>query len=181
MITIIASTNRKNSRTKLFTEEYFKLLQAHTEETVKMLFLEDLPEDFIHRAMYAEDAQSPSLTLIQDEYVLPATKFFFVMPEYNGSYPGIIKLFLDACSIRFYKDNFYGKKAGLAGVSSGRSGNLIGMDHFTTVLNYLGTQVLPNKLPISQCETLLNESKDQIVHQITLDAMKRQVLDFIAF
>ena len=180
MISVISSTNRKDSRTKIFTQQYFKFLQENTKEEVKLLCLEDLPEDFIHNAMYVSEKQTASLAAIQDEYILPANKFFFVMPEYNGSYPGIVKVFLDACSVRRYKENFFGKKAALAGISTGRAGNLLGMEHFTAILNYMGVQVLPNKLPISQCESLLND-KNEIQHNITLQVMKEQALDFIAF
>jgi NAD(P)H-dependent FMN reductase len=48
--------------------------------------------------------------------------------------PGSLKLFIDACSVREYKQNFKGKKAALVGIASGRAGNLRGMDHLTGVM-----------------------------------------------
>ena len=70
--------------------------------------------------------------------------------QYNSSYSGIIKLFIDAVSVRKYSETFKGKKIALMGVPSGRAGNLRGMDHLTTALNYLGMIVFPNRLPLPQ-------------------------------
>ena len=109
--------------------------------------------------MYTEEGQSKALAEIQDTYLTPASKFLFVVPEYNGGIPGALKLFLDACSIRNYKENFHGgKKAGLIGLSAGRSGNIRGMEYMTGFLNYLQIQVMPNKLPISSVESLLTDN-----------------------
>ena len=94
MITVISGTNRKGSECLNFAKLYADLLQKHTEEKVKLLSLEQIPHDWFHEAMYSE--QSPSVAALQDEYVLPADKMVFVMPEYNGSYPGSVKLFIDA-------------------------------------------------------------------------------------
>lgn len=128
MITVISATNRKDSEAQDFAKFYVKTLSARTSEEVKLLALEEIPHDWFHPDMYAEKGQSPSLARLQDEYMLPAGKFVFVIPEYNGSFPGVLKLFLDACSVRKYHETFKGKKAALLGVASGRAGNLRGMD-----------------------------------------------------
>jgi chromate reductase len=47
-------------------------------------------------------------------------------------------------------------KACLVGVSTGRAGNLRGMEHLTNILNYLKINVYHNKLPISRVDTLLD-------------------------
>src|SRR5690606_19694238 len=80
-------------------------------------------------------------------------KFIFVVPEYNGSFPGILKLFLDSIPTKFWAD----KKACLVGVSDGRAGNLRGMEHLTGILQYLKMHVFYNKLPISLINKVMNE------------------------
>jgi NAD(P)H-dependent FMN reductase len=122
--------------------------------------LEEIPHDWFHPDMYGKNGQTPSLTRIQDEFMVPADKFLFVVPEYNGGFPGALKLFIDGCSVRKYKETFSGKKAALVGIASGRAGNLRGMEHLTGILNYLGTIVMPNKLPISSIGKLLDEEKN---------------------
>jgi chromate reductase, NAD(P)H dehydrogenase (quinone) len=178
MITVISGTNRKGSECLNFAKLYADLLQKHTEEEVKLLALEQIPHDWFHAAMYSE--QSPSVAALQDEYVLPADKMVFVMPEYNGSYPGSVKLFIDACSVREYSRNFQNKKAALVGIASGRAGNLRGMDHLTGVLNYLGMTVMPNKLPISSIFKLKN-GNGEIADADTLKVMDAHARAFVGY
>jgi chromate reductase len=155
MITVISGTNRKNSEA-----------------------LENIPHDWFHEDMYS--TPSASLIKLQDEYILPADKLVFFIPEYNGGFPGTIKLFIDACSVREYDRNFQGKKAALLGVASGRAGNLRGMDHLAGVLNYLGSITMPNKLPISQIKKLKDE-EGAIADEETLQVMEEHAREFLAF
>ncbi len=180
MITIIASTNRKNSDTSRFADHYADLLRQHSTVDVQLLKLEEIPHDWFHPDMYSAQKQTPSLAKLQDQYVLGAEKFVFIIPEYNGSFPGSLKLFLDACSIRKYKESFKWKKAALVGVASGRAGNLRGMDHFADVLNHVGSVVLPNKLPISKIGALIDE-QGKISDEGTNAALKGQIEEFLAF
>lgn len=179
MITLICGTNRKGNDTELITNLIYDLLLDHAEEEVKVFRLTDLPTDFIHPDMYTEAGQVGSISQIQDSYLLPASKFWFVFPEYNGGIPGILKLFLDAVSVRAIKPTFSGKKACLTGVSSGRAGNLRGMDHLTSILNYLHVTVFPNRLPISSIRSLIGDGaiKDQYTSQV----LENQVVEFIKF
>jgi chromate reductase len=160
MITVISGTNRKGSETAHFAKHLFDVLKKESKGEVKYLDLQDLPHDWFHSEMYASDTQSASLSKIQDDCILPAEKLVFVIPEYNGGFPGVVKMFIDACTIRSYADNFKGKKAAIMGVASGRAGNLRGMEHLTGVLNYLGATVMPNRLPISSIGRLLDEDKN---------------------
>lgn len=180
MITVIAGTNRKGSATSHFAKYVHAQLEKESQEEVKLLDLQDLPHDWFHNLMYSADQQSASLTKVQDEFILPADKFVFIIPEYNGGFPGVIKLFIDACSIREYAKNFKGKKAALMGVASGRAGNLRGMEHLTGVLNYLGTTIMPNRLPISSIDKVLNDEKE-IVDEDTQKVISDFVTSFVNF
>ena len=181
MITVISGTNRKGSRCKVFAQQYFEFLrEAVGEEAVRFLALEDISQEWLAADMYIQERQDPELAAIQDEYVLPAQAFVFISPEYNGSFPGALKLFIDACSIRQYAANFKGKKAALVGVSTGRAGNLRGMSHLAGVLNYLGTVTMPDQLPISRIAELLNADM-HITDEVTLAVMKAHAEEFVRF
>ena len=160
MITVIAGTNRKGSKSAHFAKHLIEVIKKESDVKVKFLDLQDLPHDWFHNEMYKPEMLSESFTDAQDEFIFPAEKFVFVIPEYNGSYPGVLKLFLDACSVRNGGDNFKGKKAAMLGVSAGRSGNLRGMEHLTAVMNYFGTTVMPNRLPISGINKVLDENNN---------------------
>lgn len=179
MITIISGTNRKNSKTEIVSKTYLELFKKNTDEAVNFFSLDNLPADFLNEAMYSLDGQSIVLAKLQDEIIIPANKFFVVSPEYNGGMPGILKLFLDAISVRENAANFKTKKVGLAGVASGRAGNLRGLDQLTTVFNHVGSIVMPNKLPISGISSVTDDHT--VTDEGTLDTMEKQVKDFIAF
>jgi chromate reductase, NAD(P)H dehydrogenase (quinone) len=179
MITIISGTNRKNSQTRIVANTYFELFKKATDAPVHLIALEDVPMDFISEHMYDADGQSKSLSDLQNEKLLPANKFFIVSPEYNGGVAGILKLFLDAVSIREYAATFKGKKAALAGVSSGRAGNLRGLDQLTGILNHLGTMVMPSTLPLSGIDKLTDGSL--VTDPGTLQNMTKQVKAFVEF
>ncbi len=181
MITVFSATNRRNSATRKVAEQVFDMFKQLTDEPVKFFSLEDLPDDILHIDMYGTGNQSPALSAIQDEFFIPANKLYFVIPEYNGGFPGILKLFIDACSIRDYKGTFHGgKKAALMGVSSGRAGNLRGLEHFTGVLNYLHISVMPPHNPISGIEKLLAED-GKLHDDAAVQAMEDHVKKFIAY
>lgn len=180
MITVISGTNRRGSHTEKFAKHFFKLIKSKVDVPVKYFSLQKLPDDILHVGMYQNKKQSKSLRKIQEEIMIPANKFFVVSPEYNGSIPGVLKLFLDACSIHEYKPTFKGKKAGLVGIASGRAGNLRGMDHLGSVFNHVGTEVMGFKLPISKCEDLIGE-KGKITDEDALKTMEEFVDSFLEY
>lgn len=165
----------------MILSEYIKgLLQSKTEEEIRLLSLTDLDSNIFSSEMYSQQSISRKVWELEDELIIDAHKFIFVVPEYNGSFPGVLKHFVDALSIRDRNRIFKNKKAGLIGVSSGRAGNLRGIDHFSTILNYLGVAVFPNLLPISVFDSLLDAEK-QLTHINTQKVLDTYTTDFLKF
>src|SRR5690606_6939479 len=135
---IISATNRKHANSLKVAKFYQQQLLKKGEEFA-ILSLEDLPPNISQSDLYGK--RSEAFAAIQEK-IFQAKKFVFIIPEYNGSYPGILKLFIDACS---YPTSFHHKKAALVGVSTGKYGNIRGIDHFTGVCNYMRMHVLPLK------------------------------------
>lgn len=165
MITVISGTNRPNSYSIRLANYYLDAL-AGKGETVSLLSLNDLPGTITISDLYGN--RSEEFTPFQDK-IDTSDKFIFIIPEYNGSFPGILKVFMDACS---FPDSFSGKKAALVGISSGRYGNIRGIDHFTGVCNYCGLHVLPLRIhipmikeEISKDNQLLKEDTRRFVHE----------------
>ena len=180
MITIISGTDRKDGLTHILATHYQTLIESKTTEGVRLFSLRDLPPDLYGAAMYKKDTLSTAFQAIEDELLVPADKFIFVIPEYNGSFPGILKLFVDAASIRSKMSIFKNKKAALVGVATGRAGNIKGLEHFTSVMMFMGVTVLPNLLPISAFNKLLNTSNN-IADANALMAIEKQVDEFLKF
>jgi chromate reductase, NAD(P)H dehydrogenase (quinone) len=171
MITIISATNRASSNSLKVATKYSQLLEKQGIES-KLFSFEQLPSDFISTDLYGK--RSENFQQLLNEYIISTQKFVFVIPEYNGSFPGILKTFLDAVS----PDINRGKKVALVGVSSGRAGNLRGMEHITGILNYLGMHVHPNKLPISSVLTLLNE-QGLVIDENTIKMLEKQITELV--
>jgi chromate reductase, NAD(P)H dehydrogenase (quinone) len=180
MIVIISGTDRKDGLTHTLADHYFQEISKKTDEKVALFSLEDLPPDLYGADMYKKDTLSDEFQKIENELLIPAHKFVFVIPEYNGSFPGILKLFIDAASIRSKMAIFKGKKAALVGVATGRAGNTRGLEHFTSVMMYMGVTVMPNLLPLSSFHKLLNEDK-KIQDEGTLKAIDGQIDGFLEF
>lgn len=150
---IISGTNRKHSNSLKVAKFYLKELEKRGED-FDILSLEDLPANIIETDMYGK--RSEAFAKIQEK-VSQAKKFVFIIPEYNGSYPGILKLFMDCCA---FPASFYHKKAALVGVSTGKYGNIRGVDHFTGVCNYMRMHVLPLKIHIPLIQNELNSDEE---------------------
>ena len=173
MTTIIACTNRPGSNTLKLAKHYQTILdqKGHPSE---ILSLTDLPETFLTSDMYGK--RSEAFQLIQNK-ITASTKFLFVIPEYNGSFPGVIKAFIDACK---FPDSFYGKKAALVGLSSGKYGNVRGVEHFTGICHYIHLHVMPLRLHIPAIEKELDENGN-LIKEDTLRFIDQQAEQFIAY
>jgi chromate reductase len=173
MITIISGTNRADSLTIKLAEYYRRQFQIKGIEA-KLLPLTELPANIIESDLYGK--RSAAFEPIQ-EIITQTEKFLFIIPEYNGSFPGVLKVFIDACS---FPDSFYEKKAALTGVSAGKYGNIRGIDHFTGVCHYLHLHVMPLKIHISAIRKELDENGN-LFQADTVGFVDEQIEKFILF
>lgn len=176
MITVISGTNRPNSRTKDVANVITDLLKAK-DQKVQLLALDEMDWTNLTEIMYDPKQHTDALRQADEQYMIGTHKWIIVSPEYNGSFPGILKLFFDAISTHRYADTFVGKHAMLVGVAAGRAGNLRGMEHLTGFLNYLKVHVFPQKLPISSIEQVM-EGGD--MNDATKDVLSQHLDAFIA-
>ncbi len=114
---------------------------------------------------------------IEDIYLKPVDKFIFIMPEYNASFPGVLKMLMDNCDV---KKCWWYKKAALIGVSDGRAGNLRGTEHMTAILNYLKVNVLYNKLLLSKIGEEVSK-EGVLLKPATEQSISAQIEEFIRF
>jgi len=166
MYLVISGTNRPDSNTIKVAQQYQYLLNENNISS-KLLSLEGL--NVLEK--------NPGFSKIENEILMPAQKFIFIVPEYNGSFPGVLKAMFDISDV---KKTWSGKKALLTGVSTGRAGNLRGMEHLTGILHFMRVVVHPDKLPISIVDKLFNGS-NMIGDKATLTAIKTQLSEFIFF
>jgi len=173
MITIIAATNRPNSNTLKVAKYYQQQLKQKGVES-NLFSLEHLPIDVLNTDMFGK--RSTAFQKIQD-LISNTDKFLFVMPEYNGSYPGVLKVLIDACN---FPDSFYDKKTALVGLSSGKYGNIRGVDHFTGVCHYIHLHILPLRIHIPNIKTEL-DTDGNLIKEDTVKFTNEQIEKFIKF
>lgn len=163
--TVISGTNRSGSHTEKVALKYVELLENKGINT-RFFSLEN----------FNPLERNEKFKSVEEEFLIPAQKFIFIIPEYNGSYPGVLKTMIDNSDIRKV---WYYKKALLTGVASGRAGNLRGMDHLADTLQYLRMTVHYNKLPISKINKIWENFGN--LDPETLRVINLQLEEFIGF
>mmetsp|Transcript_20110 Transcript_20110/g.46636 ORF Transcript_20110/g.46636 Transcript_20110/m.46636 type:complete len:179 (-) Transcript_20110:1328-1864(-) len=154
-IIVVSSTNRKNALSARVADYYVNLLHKRKCNS-QVLDLTDLPPDFTVTALYENNGKNPTFNRLR-ECIETAKKYVFIVPEYNGSFPGVLKAFIDG--LRF-PDTYREKKCAMVGVSKGPNGGVFAMSHLTDVFHHLGMHVHPLKprlgnIKDSRLETVL--------------------------
>ncbi len=174
MITIVAGTNRKNSKSKMVSIIYQGILsELGIESTI--LDLANIPSDFIVSALYENSGKNSDFNKYR-QIVEDTSKFVFIVPEYNGSFPGVLKAFIDGLK---YPDSFTNKKCALVGISSGVQGGGLAVSHLTDIFNYCGMHVLALKPKLARIEA--NTSDEKIINELyqeLLETQAQQLIDF---
>ena len=93
MIKIVIGTNRKNSNSETIARIYQRMLKEKREDA-EIMSMEELPEDFAFSALYQNTGKNQAFNVFV-ERLRVADKMVFVIPEYNNSFPGVLKTFFD--------------------------------------------------------------------------------------
>ena len=174
MITIIVGTNRRDSVSQLIGIQYSEILKEQNVDA-NVLNLRDLPSDFIKSALYENIGKNEQFNTIR-ELMNQSQKFVFVIPEYNGSFPGVLKAFIDGLD---RSKALMDKKCALIGLSAGGQGAGLALSHFTDILNYCGTNVLAYKLRIPNIGDSMTDNK--ITDELFLSKINKQAQKLIEF
>ncbi len=110
--------------------------------------------------------------------------FIISSPEYNSSISGVLKNTIDWASrpepSRPPLECFTDKTAALIAASPGALGGLRGLLALRTILNNIGTHVIPKQFALSKANEAFDESgklKDP-KQQATIEAVARTLVDF---
>ncbi len=174
MITVISSTNRENALTRHLAHYYQSLLDKHQVKS-KLLDLQELPHDFSFSALYQNSGKNERFNQFQ-QVIDEQDKFVFIVPEYNGSFPGILKTFIDGLR---YPDSLADKKAALVGLSSGIQGGALALSHLSDILSYLGTDVLGLRVRLHQIHEHFKNNR--VTHPLFNELLEQQIERFIDF
>ncbi|MCS6795753.1 MAG: NAD(P)H-dependent oxidoreductase [Raineya sp.] len=174
MITIVVGTNRNDATSEIIAQHYYNILQSKQVDS-EIVYLKDLPQDFVVSALYENEGKNPVFNAIREK-VLNAEKIIFIVPEYNGSFPGVLKAFIDGMP---YPNAFMDKKIALVGLSAGIQGGALALSHLSDIFSYLNAHVLGYKVKLIQIEK--NMQNEQITNKFYLQLIDNQIEKFISF
>jgi len=173
-LVIISGTNREEALTPTVANTYLKIAKEAGFDA-EIIDLRELPDDYLSSALYENAGKNEEFNEFR-QMMKQAKKFVFVIPEYNGSFPGVVKAFIDGLE---FPGTFRGKKAALVGVSSGMIGGAHAMSHLTDILNYCGTHILARKPRFTKISS--NLSSGSIINESYIDQIRKQVLELKEF
>ena len=139
MITIIAGTNRRNSLSLVFAHEIASIYSRQDIHS-KVLELAELPPETFSPDAYSEKPEKVE-EFTQD--VLNSSGLVMVVPEYNGSMPGALKLFIDLLP---YPDSFEERPVCYVGIASGQFAGLRPVEHLQQVFGYRNAYNFPRRV-----------------------------------
>ena len=171
---IISGTNREEAISPAVANLYQQLANNAGFKS-EVIDLRHIPQDFITSALYENAGKNEAFNIYRKK-MSQASKFVFIVPEYNGSFPGVLKAFIDGLE---YPSTFTNKKAALVGLSSGLLGSTHSMSHLTDVLNYCGTHVLARKPRLTKIDSYLNDGV--ILNEAYIRQLEKQVYELKSF
>ncbi len=100
--------------------------------------------DISQLPFYSQDLENdfPEMAANFKQAVIGADALLFVTPEYNRSFPGVLKNALDWGSRPYNANVWAGKPAAIAGASSGKIGTFGAQQHLRNVCSFLNINVM---------------------------------------
>ncbi|MCA9175981.1 MAG: NAD(P)H-dependent oxidoreductase [Planctomycetales bacterium] len=142
-IVVVCGTNREGSLSRLLSAEVAESYEKRG-HTADLLDMRELPTEVLDPNAYKE--KGSALQAIVDRF-LAADGVVFVIPEYNGSYPGILKLFIDMLP---YPEGFDSRPCAFIGLAAGEFKSLRAVEHFQQVAGYRNAYIYPRRMFIGQ-------------------------------
>ncbi len=173
MIVVISGTNRPGSKSLRVAGHVCRLVEQSGEE-VHLIDLGQLPPELFTPSAYAE---KPEAFAADQEAILAADGIVTVVPEYNGSFPGVLKYFIDM--LRF-PESLLGVPAAFVGVAAGEWGALRAVEQLEMVFQYRHAHLFGRRVFIKGISGILDEA-GEIADAEVLRRLEQQVTGFVDF
>ncbi|MDR9416195.1 MAG: NAD(P)H-dependent oxidoreductase [Gracilimonas sp.] len=170
---IISGTDRPNSNA-LKVSNYVRTLYSENGVNAEVISLEDFPLKDVVGGPYGK--KLPSIEKFR-EPIIKADGLVFVIPEYNGSYPGILKVFIDYLP---FPEAFEKMPMAFIGESAGAFGALRSVEQFQMVANYRNALQFPERVFIPRVNKEFEEGKG-LADSFKQKLLNSQIQNFIKF
>lgn len=173
MIEIISGTNRPRAKTRILSGMIERLYHALGADA-RILDLKDMPAEIFLPEAYKN--KPAAFTAFQDR-VLAADGLHVVVPEYNGSFPGALKYFIDMLK---FPECFEHKPVTFTGLADGVWGGLRAVEQLQMVFNYRNAYILPERVWFPRFDRIIDENQ-RITDDLLRTLLEDQVARFVRF
>lgn len=169
---VISGTNRAGSSTLKVSQQVVEIAQTQGLK-VDLLDISQVSPGTYNKDGYWNT--SKSFQKNYDAKINEADAVLIVFPEYNGSYPGILKTFLD-----YSQASFNGKLMALVGISDGQWGSIRGAEDLRTTLNHRKAEILGQSQVLIPGVNKLLDGGTRLQDPSLLSRLENAVRDLIA-
>ena len=170
---IISSTDRPNSNA-LKVSRYVQSLYEEKKVDAEVVSLEDFPLEEVVGGRYGK--KLPAIEKFR-EPIISADGLVFVIPEYNGSFPGVLKVFVDYLP---FPKAFEKMPMAFIGEANGAFGALRAVEQFQMVANYRNALQFPERVFIPRVKDEFVEGEG-LKDNFKQSLLESQVENFIKF
>ncbi len=171
-IVVLCGTNREESLSRILARNLAEMYRA-SGQTVDSLDMRELPTEILTPTAYKEP---PAGVVKLVDRFLAADGVVFVVPEYNGSYPGVLKLFIDMLP---YPEGFQDRPCAFVGLAAGQFCGLRAVEHCQQVAGYRNALIYPQRVFIGSSYEQFSEG--ELVQDDLVQRLQRQADGFVDF
>ncbi len=172
-IVVVCGTNRDGSLSRLLATEAVQTYKPLV-DSVDLLDMNELPQETLSSSVY--ETKPPAVQALVDRF-MKSDGVVFVIPEYNGSYPGVLKLFIDMLP---FPEGLDSRPCAFVGLAAGQFKALRSVEHFQQVASYRNAFVYPRRLFIGDSFKQFVDGKlkdDELTER--LNSQSRGFVDFV--
>ena len=173
MIEIIVGTNRRGSLSEVLGNCLLDMY-LNLSADAQVMSLQDLPSETFSPDSYQE---KPAKVVEFTERVLCAKGLVVITPEYNGSMPGALKLFIDLLP---FPESFENRPVCYIGVAAGQFGGLRPVEHAMQVFGYRNAYNYPKRVFLANSYKVIDPEKGIMDEEIS-SRLSEQAKGFIDF
>ena len=175
---ILCGTNRPEANTRKVAKHAFALLQnklaRHATLKASYLDLADFTPDIFDPACYAK---KPSWFDAKFQAPITTARGIVVFtPEYNGSFPGVLKYFIDMLK---FPESLVGVPIAFVGVAAGQFGAMRSVEQLELIFHYRSAHIIADRLFVPKVNDVIQADGSLGPHEERLDKLLGNFVQFV--
>lgn len=172
-INILSGTDRPDSSAMQVAEHILPKLKGYGAQA-DVISLRDFPTKDVAGGRYGDEI--PSVKEL-NKRVLNCDGLIMIIPEYNGGFPGILKLFIDYLP---FPKAFLKLPVAFIGEADGAFGALRPVEQMQMICNYRNAYLFPERVFIQRVNKQFSPS-DGFENELTGKLLESMLKNFVAF